>query len=81
MCVSHRSFRPKLSSSDTHLFSTEHSQASAITHTPKATSKNKPVVFLLSSRYKNNVLVDAKAHSEKYTVESNYNMHSLEIKK
>ncbi|XP_041658252.1 myomesin 1a (skelemin) isoform X2 [Cheilinus undulatus] len=30
--------------------------------------------------YKNNVLIDAKAHSEKYTVESNYNMHSLEIK-
>ncbi|XP_029930326.1 myomesin 1a (skelemin) [Myripristis murdjan] len=30
--------------------------------------------------YKNNLLIDAKAHSEKYTVESNYNMHSLEIK-
>uniref|UniRef100_A0AAX7SLD2 Myomesin 1a (skelemin) n=1 Tax=Astatotilapia calliptera TaxID=8154 RepID=A0AAX7SLD2_ASTCA len=30
--------------------------------------------------YKNNVLIDAKAHSEKYTAESNYNMHSLEIK-
>uniref|UniRef100_A0A665WT73 Myomesin 1a (skelemin) n=1 Tax=Echeneis naucrates TaxID=173247 RepID=A0A665WT73_ECHNA len=30
--------------------------------------------------YKNNVLIDAKAHPEKYTVESNYNMHSLEIK-
>ncbi|XP_034038782.1 myomesin 1a (skelemin) [Thalassophryne amazonica] len=30
--------------------------------------------------YKNNVLIDAKTHSEKYTVESNYNMHSLEIK-
>ncbi|MCJ8731774.1 hypothetical protein PDJAM_G00203360 [Pangasius djambal] len=30
--------------------------------------------------YKNNVLIDAKAHSEKYTTESNYNMHSLEIK-
>lgn len=30
--------------------------------------------------YKNNVLIDAKAHSEKYHVESNYNMHSLEIK-
>ncbi|TSK82173.1 Myomesin-1 [Bagarius yarrelli] len=30
--------------------------------------------------YKNNVLIDAKAHTEKYTAESNYNMHSLEIK-
>ncbi|XP_061151134.1 myomesin 1a (skelemin) isoform X1 [Syngnathus typhle] len=30
--------------------------------------------------YKNNVLIDAKAHSEKYTVESTYNMHYLEIK-
>ncbi|XP_069548422.1 myomesin 1a (skelemin) isoform X1 [Brachyistius frenatus] len=30
--------------------------------------------------YKNNVLIDAKAHTEKYAVESNYNMHSLEIK-
>lgn len=30
--------------------------------------------------YKNNVLIDAKNHPEKYTVESNYNMHSLEIK-
>uniref|UniRef100_A0A8C6UGI2 Myomesin 1a (skelemin) n=1 Tax=Neogobius melanostomus TaxID=47308 RepID=A0A8C6UGI2_9GOBI len=30
--------------------------------------------------YKNNVLVDAKTHPEKYTTESNYNMHSLEIK-
>ncbi|XP_036375078.1 myomesin 1a (skelemin) [Megalops cyprinoides] len=30
--------------------------------------------------YKNNVVIDAKAHSEKYTVESNYNMHSLQIK-
>ncbi|XP_070700851.1 myomesin 1a (skelemin) isoform X2 [Pempheris klunzingeri] len=30
--------------------------------------------------YKNNVLIDAKAHPEKYTAESNYNMHSLEIK-
>uniref|UniRef100_A0A8C9X8D5 Myomesin 1a (skelemin) n=1 Tax=Sander lucioperca TaxID=283035 RepID=A0A8C9X8D5_SANLU len=30
--------------------------------------------------YKNNVLIDAKAHPEKYAVESNYNMHSLEIK-
>ncbi|XP_056148751.1 myomesin 1a (skelemin) [Lampris incognitus] len=30
--------------------------------------------------YKNNVLIDAKAHHEKYTIESNYNMHSLEIK-
>ncbi|XP_030220616.1 myomesin 1a (skelemin) isoform X2 [Gadus morhua] len=30
--------------------------------------------------YKNNVLIDAKAHPEKYTTESNYNMHSLEIK-
>ncbi|XP_031721319.1 myomesin 1a (skelemin) [Anarrhichthys ocellatus] len=30
--------------------------------------------------YKNNVIIDAKAHPEKYTVESNYNMHSLEIK-
>lgn len=37
-------------------------------------------VFLFS-RYKNNVLIDAKAHPEKYTTESNYNMHSLEIKK
>lgn len=43
--------------------------------------KNKPAVSLLSSRYKNNVLIDAKAHPEKYTAESNYNMHSLEIKK
>uniref|UniRef100_A0A4W4F199 Myomesin 1a (skelemin) n=1 Tax=Electrophorus electricus TaxID=8005 RepID=A0A4W4F199_ELEEL len=31
--------------------------------------------------YKNNVLIDAKAHPEKYITESNYNMHSLEIKK
>ncbi|XP_049338419.1 myomesin 1a (skelemin) isoform X1 [Astyanax mexicanus] len=31
--------------------------------------------------YKNNVLIDAKAHPEKYTAESSYNMHSLEIKK
>ncbi|XP_076003393.1 myomesin 1a (skelemin) [Genypterus blacodes] len=30
--------------------------------------------------YKNNVLIDAKTHPEKYTTESNYNMHSLEIK-
>ncbi|XP_068604733.1 myomesin 1a (skelemin) [Brachionichthys hirsutus] len=30
--------------------------------------------------YKNNVLVDAKANPEKYTAESSYNMHSLEIK-
>uniref|UniRef100_A0A8D3C2U9 Myomesin 1a (skelemin) n=1 Tax=Scophthalmus maximus TaxID=52904 RepID=A0A8D3C2U9_SCOMX len=30
--------------------------------------------------YKNNVLIDAKARPEKYTAESNYNMHSLEIK-
>ncbi|XP_047445389.1 myomesin 1a (skelemin) isoform X2 [Mugil cephalus] len=30
--------------------------------------------------YKNNVLIDAKAHPDKYTAESNYNMHSLEIK-
>ncbi|KAJ8336476.1 hypothetical protein SKAU_G00376960 [Synaphobranchus kaupii] len=30
--------------------------------------------------YKNNVCIDPKAHPEKYTVESNYNMHSLEIK-
>ncbi|KAG7274942.1 hypothetical protein CRUP_033614 [Coryphaenoides rupestris] len=30
--------------------------------------------------YKNNVLIDAKTHPEKYTIESNYNMHSLEIK-
>ncbi|PWA25329.1 hypothetical protein CCH79_00005466 [Gambusia affinis] len=30
--------------------------------------------------YKNNVLIDAKGHPEKYTVESTYNMHSLEIK-
>ncbi|XP_061652258.1 myomesin 1a (skelemin) isoform X1 [Phyllopteryx taeniolatus] len=30
--------------------------------------------------YKNNVLINAKARSEKYTVESNYNMHYLEIK-
>jgi len=30
--------------------------------------------------YKNNVLVDPKEHPEKYTAESNYNMHSLEIK-
>ncbi|XP_034147489.1 myomesin 1a (skelemin) [Esox lucius] len=30
--------------------------------------------------YKNNVLIDAKTHPDKYTVESNYNMHSLEIK-
>ncbi|KAM9845322.1 myomesin 1a (skelemin) [Aulostomus maculatus] len=30
--------------------------------------------------YKNNVMIDAKAHPEKYTIESNYNMHSLEIK-
>lgn len=32
-------------------------------------------------RYKNNVLIDAKAHPEKYFTESQYNMHSLEIKK
>ncbi|KAM6919278.1 myomesin 1a (skelemin) isoform 3-T5 [Xenentodon cancila] len=30
--------------------------------------------------YKNNVLIDAKAHPDKYTAESSYNMHSLEIK-
>ncbi|KAG5841588.1 hypothetical protein ANANG_G00168210 [Anguilla anguilla] len=30
--------------------------------------------------YKNNVCIDPKAHPEKYTVESTYNMHSLEIK-
>ncbi|XP_046883308.1 myomesin 1a (skelemin) isoform X1 [Hypomesus transpacificus] len=30
--------------------------------------------------YKNNVVIDAKAHPDKYTTESNYNMHSLEIK-
>ncbi|KAF3698802.1 M-protein, striated muscle [Channa argus] len=30
--------------------------------------------------YKNNVLIDVKAHPEKYSVESNYNVHSLEIK-
>lgn len=30
--------------------------------------------------YKNNVLIDTKARPEKYTTESNYNMHSLEIK-
>ncbi|KPP67882.1 myomesin-1-like [Scleropages formosus] len=30
--------------------------------------------------YKNNVLIDAKAYPHKYRVESNYNMHSLEIK-
>ncbi|XP_077415653.1 myomesin 1a (skelemin) isoform X2 [Vanacampus margaritifer] len=30
--------------------------------------------------YKNNVLIDAKARPEKYTVESNYNLHYLEIK-
>ncbi|KAJ8010972.1 hypothetical protein DPEC_G00053380 [Dallia pectoralis] len=29
--------------------------------------------------YKNNVLIDGKTHPEKYTVESNYNMHCLEI--
>lgn len=43
--------------------------------------QNKPAVFPPSLRYKNNVLIDAKAHPEKYTAESNYNMHSLEIKK
>ncbi|XP_065132547.1 myomesin 1a (skelemin) isoform X2 [Paramisgurnus dabryanus] len=30
--------------------------------------------------YKNNVVIDAKAHPEKYITESQYNMHSLEIK-
>ncbi|XP_040028167.2 myomesin 1a (skelemin) isoform X2 [Gasterosteus aculeatus] len=30
--------------------------------------------------YKNNVLIDAKAHPEKYAIESSFNMHSLEIK-
>lgn len=51
---------------------------------------NLPIFFLLSSfsppllppftlRYKNNVCIDAKAHPEKFTVESSYNMHSLEI--
>ncbi|XP_028987246.1 myomesin 1a (skelemin) [Betta splendens] len=30
--------------------------------------------------YKNNVPIDAKAHPEKYTIESTYNMHSLEIR-
>ncbi|MFT7812321.1 M-protein, striated muscle-like isoform X1 [Arapaima gigas] len=30
--------------------------------------------------YKNNVLIDAKARPDKYATESNYNMHSLEIK-
>lgn len=43
--------------------------------------KDKHFIFLLFSRYKNNVLIDAKAHPDKYTAESNYNMHSLEIKK
>ena len=36
---------------------------------------------LFTFRYKNNVVIDAKAHPDKYTTESNYNMHSLEIKK
>ena len=39
------------------------------------------VVVYVFLRYKNNVLIDPKAHPEKYTTESNYNMHSLEIKK
>uniref|UniRef100_A0A674BV62 Myomesin 1a (skelemin) n=1 Tax=Salmo trutta TaxID=8032 RepID=A0A674BV62_SALTR len=30
--------------------------------------------------YKNNVVIDEKVHPDKYTAESNYNMHSLEIK-
>ncbi|XP_066537740.1 myomesin 1a (skelemin) [Hoplias malabaricus] len=30
--------------------------------------------------YKNNVLIDPKAHPEKYATESHYNIHSLEIK-
>ncbi|TRY92346.1 hypothetical protein DNTS_013310 [Danionella cerebrum] len=30
--------------------------------------------------YKNNVVIDAKGHPEKYFTESQYNMHSLEIK-
>ncbi|KAI7809716.1 myomesin 1a (skelemin) isoform X1 [Triplophysa rosa] len=30
--------------------------------------------------YKNNVVIDAKAHPEKYVTESQYNLHSLEIK-
>uniref|UniRef100_A0A3P8W4N6 Myomesin 1a (skelemin) n=1 Tax=Cynoglossus semilaevis TaxID=244447 RepID=A0A3P8W4N6_CYNSE len=30
--------------------------------------------------YKNNVLIDAKARPEKYAAESNYNVHSLEIR-
>ncbi|KAM9427182.1 myomesin 1a (skelemin) [Salvelinus alpinus] len=30
--------------------------------------------------YKNNVVIDEKDHPDKYTAESNYNMHSLEIK-
>lgn len=38
-------------------------------------------ILKLLWRYKNNVLIDAKAHPEKYTAESTYNMHSLEIKK
>lgn len=52
-----------------------------LANSSKDDCKNKPAVFLLSSRYKNNVLIEAKARSEKYTAESNYNMHSLEIKK
>ena len=57
-----------------------HTHSSVITAS-EDNGKNKPAVFLLSSRYKNNVLIDAKAKPEKYTVESSYNMHSLEIKK
>lgn len=48
---------------------------------PAMTILRQKITICLFSRYKNNVLIDAKAHPEKYTVESTYNMHSLEIKK
>ncbi|CAB1317973.1 unnamed protein product, partial [Coregonus sp. 'balchen'] len=32
------------------------------------------------TEYKNNVIIDEKANPDKYAAESNYNMHSLEIK-
>lgn len=59
----------------------EHTNTLLRLQTLKTMVKNKPAVFLMSLRYKNNVVIDAKEHHEKYTAESNYNMHSLEIKK
>lgn len=63
------------------LSSTRERTAVALTNSVFPLKERTQLSFLLSSRYKNNVLIDAKAHPEKYTAESTYNMHSLEIKK